>query len=646
MPVKLDAIDQDTGINSTISYKLTSNPNDLFKIDSTTGQIYLKHFITDFDRTDYNLIVKAVQVDNQLKSALTMVKIEIIDVNEHAPQFEKELYEAKVVENAELDTFVCQINAIDSDQNRIEYSIVNNHESPFLIDRYTGYIRVNGRLDYEMKNEYTITVSANDGIFTATSLVKILLINIVDKAPQFEFNNYNFKLKIPYDVYIGQVRANDVEKTNELKYSILLLDLEDSGLFCISQNGIIYMCPSSSHDSSNLNKNSSLFNLNDEELKLKFKKSVYRLNVSVSIFSKDLMTSLENHVECKIEIEKNDNHRKDYEFLVESGAVTTTISTGSFIDEQIFKDPKVLYVFIAIVVGSIILMIFCMAASIWFRCSRSKKKTERYLKNQKLENENGLKFFPNFGLFDSHAIENGSGKNNQLPQRLNDCSCSCSSHTSDSCKNSTSGISCLSDSSAVFNNQDHIIKMNGHQNITKIPALSDYFNNNEVKVMKSSKFIGSFNHTTNDDPMLMVRQETGNHLFENKYLQQNTPKDYYQNDLQTNSTFKLVYETSSDKNSLTSQSKTLQVKNSRKKGTKNNCSSNYSTSSSLLMSSSCSSSPKGQRTSPLLLSFQPPNTNNKSGCTTELSSSSSFNNAPVSYSSLESGTVDGMLSIL
>ena len=34
MPIKLDAIDQDTGINMTISYKLTSNPNDLFKIDS------------------------------------------------------------------------------------------------------------------------------------------------------------------------------------------------------------------------------------------------------------------------------------------------------------------------------------------------------------------------------------------------------------------------------------------------------------------------------------------------------------------------------------------------------------------------------------------------------------------------------------
>ena len=74
-------------------------------------------------------------------------------------------------------------------------------------------------------------------------------------------------------------------------------------------------------------------------------------------------------------------------------------------------------------------------------------------------------------------------------------------------------------------------------------------------------------------------------------------------------------------------------------------SSNCSTTSSLLVSSSCSSSPRRQQMkSPVLLSFQPPpakTTNTRvQSSSSSYSSSSSNNNPPISYSSLESETVD------
>ena len=78
----------------------------------------------------------------------------------------------------------------------------------------------------------------------------------------------------------------------------------------------------------------------------------------------------------------------------------------------------------------------------------------------------------------------------------------------------------------------------------------------------------------------------------------------------------------------------------------NQMSSNCSTTSSLLISSSCSSSPRThQMKSPVLLSFQPPpakttNTRVQSSSSSYSSSSSSNNNPPISYSSLESETVD------
>lgn len=130
-----------------------------------------------------------------------------------------------------------------------------------------------------------------------------------------------------------------------------------------------------------------------------------------------------------------------------------------------------------------------------------------------------------------------------------DCSCSCSSRTSDSCKNSTSGISCLSESSAVFHSgsqqhcrpHGHMIKMDTLETChAKPPTLSDYFNNNEVKVMKSSKLCGysdlmtSSEGTikTDDSHMVIVRQENDESYFENTYVHQ-TPnyigtQEYYQ----------------------------------------------------------------------------------------------------------------------
>ncbi len=118
-----------------------------------TGQLQLQNVITDYDKRDYNVIVKASQVDSPLKAALTIVKIEIVDVNEHAPKFERKLYEADMMENADVGTYVTRIRAADADKNRLEYSIVNSHESPFRIDRYEGMVRVNERLDYEMRQE-------------------------------------------------------------------------------------------------------------------------------------------------------------------------------------------------------------------------------------------------------------------------------------------------------------------------------------------------------------------------------------------------------------------------------------------------------------------------------------------------------------
>lgn len=412
MSKEIRALDQDTGINATIIYNLNSNPNKLFAIDQQTGQITLQNSINDYDKTDYNLIVKAVQSDNKLKSALTMVKIEIDNVNEYPPRFEENLYDTTIMENAAPGTFVCRIHALDIDKNRIEYSIINAHETPFKIDKIKGTITVNGHLDYELKKEYVLTASANDGNFTVTTMIKISIINMVDRAPQFEFSSYNFKLKLPHDVYIGQVRAEDIEQTNKMKYVIKPLDPADDQLFCISQNGIIYTCPTITTESKLQNsKNTSHFNMNTEELASKFTKPAYRFNVSVSVYSSDLLRTLESHVGVRIEIEQTVDQRTEayvLKGLMSGSTMATTLDqSSSFLDEDFFRDPRLVYVVVGGGVALVLLLSVCATASVWLKCSRSKEATKSYDQHQ---NGRGFKFFPTFGLFDSAAIENNKRK--------------------------------------------------------------------------------------------------------------------------------------------------------------------------------------------------------------------------------------------
>ena len=168
---------------------------------------------------------QATQVDNQMKSAFAMVNIIVIDTNEWAPKFLNKTYEAGLDENATAGTYITTVHAVDKDRNRIEYSIVNGNAGPFKIDKYQGVIKLSGRLDYQSQRTYKLEIQAYDGNFSDTAYVSISVLNVIDKAPYFEKPVYNFKLELKEEMnllnlFIGQVKAVDVEMTGKLNYSL------------------------------------------------------------------------------------------------------------------------------------------------------------------------------------------------------------------------------------------------------------------------------------------------------------------------------------------------------------------------------------------------------------------------------------------
>lgn len=194
------AVSLDLAPLQKVHYEL-DNFKDLFAIDSQTGIITT---LVTFDREvedAYN--VKVLAMDNSpsalFKTGLPnkgqqVFRIEIADKNDNPPRFTEKVYTHNAVyENANINAYVTQVEAIDSDTaSPVTYSIIaGNTNGSFSIERTTGKIRVNKTLDYEQITKYNLTVRAFDGLFNDTAQVEIFVENVNDNPPIFEDFNKN-----------------------------------------------------------------------------------------------------------------------------------------------------------------------------------------------------------------------------------------------------------------------------------------------------------------------------------------------------------------------------------------------------------------------------------------------------------------------
>lgn len=72
-----------------------------------------------------------MQADNPLRQGLARVDIEVIDVNDNLPIFDKKIYNISILENAPNGFSVTQIHAHDADIVSFEmYTVVGNLHIP------------------------------------------------------------------------------------------------------------------------------------------------------------------------------------------------------------------------------------------------------------------------------------------------------------------------------------------------------------------------------------------------------------------------------------------------------------------------------------------------------------------------------------
>ncbi|CAN2390138.1 homophilic cell adhesion via plasma membrane adhesion molecules [Pristimantis euphronides] len=187
------AADPDLGTNSIINYELIAS--DYFTLDFQkyinhikSLELVLKKSLDREKQSVHNLTLTAYDGGKPRLSGTTRIIVNVEDFNDNAPVFDQPFYQCSVNENAAEGTLVFKLNATDLDEGRngeILYRFNNmvsgETKEAFSLDKYTGQIRVKGKLDYEVVKMYEIQVEAIDhgGDVQHIGHCKVL-VNVVD----------------------------------------------------------------------------------------------------------------------------------------------------------------------------------------------------------------------------------------------------------------------------------------------------------------------------------------------------------------------------------------------------------------------------------------------------------------------------------
>ncbi|XP_015235720.1 PREDICTED: protocadherin alpha-5-like, partial [Cyprinodon variegatus] len=222
--VKLSATDLDEGINSWIHYFFiktgNTDPSNLFELNSETGEITVKGSL-DFEETRaYEIRVQAKDHGPSPRSAYAKLLIEVIDVNDNAPEISVTSLMTPVKENAELGTIVAFITVSDKDGGNngvTKCSIIGSFPFKLKSNYKNDYsLIVDGPLDRETISTYNITISASDEGIPSLSSIKVITVHVADindNAPRFTEPVFHVYVKenSPVDSKICTINAVDLD---------------------------------------------------------------------------------------------------------------------------------------------------------------------------------------------------------------------------------------------------------------------------------------------------------------------------------------------------------------------------------------------------------------------------------------------------
>uniref|UniRef100_A0ACB8EBQ4 Protocadherin alpha-3 n=1 Tax=Sphaerodactylus townsendi TaxID=933632 RepID=A0ACB8EBQ4_9SAUR len=223
LAISLNVTDLDEGANKEVSYISSSfsppNGKEKFVLDQETGEIHVKGSIDFEDRNFYEIQVEAKDKGNPPLSGHCKVLIEVLDVNDNAPEVTVSSLSVPVPENSSPGTVVALISISDRDSGangQVTCSLWPPGLPFKLTSTFKNYysLVLAEPLDREQVAEYSLVLIAQDQgdpPLTASSSVVVPISDMNDNAPTFAQPSYTVFVREnnPPGAHIFTVSASD-----------------------------------------------------------------------------------------------------------------------------------------------------------------------------------------------------------------------------------------------------------------------------------------------------------------------------------------------------------------------------------------------------------------------------------------------------
>ncbi|XP_003376814.1 putative cadherin domain protein [Trichinella spiralis] len=287
--VTVKAFSRDVGLNGEIVYQLLSNndgrrPSPLlaqskipFAIDSQTGVVTVNDSIVaclSAGQRQIQLTVVARDRGSPPLSNSSLLIVDLVEVNDHRPQFDRQEYNVAIRENMAIGERVLQVSATDldrGDNGLVAYRLFGSRDDndasnqplpPFAV-MDDGWILVNGSTDRERTARWQFQVEAYDfgkPSRSALTTVTVDLVDVNEHPPTVvDCNTTTVHVKRPLvsGMILHTLTVDDFDQSDQQsKFHFQLLDQDDndnissSSLFRIDPDrGILQLvAPTLNHD--------------------------------------------------------------------------------------------------------------------------------------------------------------------------------------------------------------------------------------------------------------------------------------------------------------------------------------------------------------------------------------------------------------
>ncbi|XP_012811431.2 protocadherin-23 [Xenopus tropicalis] len=215
------AADKDAGNNGRLHFQITDgNMGGYFAINNTSGQLWATRTLDREDVSSFTITVECHDLGTPHRSTIAKLRITVLDENDNPPTFPKSQYRTLVREDLKIGSAVLKLQASDADEGlnkEIIYSLIDDTQGAFTVNRTTGNIVTIRTLDREVKHQYVFRVVASDCSLhnpkSATVKVLVYIEDVNDNSPVFTENPIHVLIspKVLENKTIANVHASDVD---------------------------------------------------------------------------------------------------------------------------------------------------------------------------------------------------------------------------------------------------------------------------------------------------------------------------------------------------------------------------------------------------------------------------------------------------